>query len=382
MQILDKIPPLAPQILMRAPRGMWLLTAVLIALFLALQMTGLFIPIPFLLLLVTVAVSGAIAGTVSGTVSGLLMSGFIIYSWSIGSGPEPLTGNLFRALLGCAVSTMLGAYLGVIRDQLVSSYTELQNLKTELTLLGDQLATRVRRQTRYLEATGGELRAQQNQLEKITKHWIDTQEIERRNLARDLHDDVGQTLTALRINLDSGRRAADPESSAAGLLGKSTALVDTAIDSIRQLSLSLRPPVLDDLGLSAAIREHVSRLLRPACIEFELHDEGDDSIIDGENAIAAFRISQEAISNVLRHSEARHVRILVQTRDDSLCVEIRDDGKGFELGTEKNLADHFGLASMRERAALAGGKATIESAPGAGTNVRVRLPILPQAPAA
>lgn len=375
MQISDSIPRLAPQILMRAPRHMWLLTVALIVLYFVMRSANGVMPIPVPLLLISVAVSGAVSGLLSGTVSGLLLSAFIMYWWSIDVGPAPLTGTLTRALIGCSVSIALGIFLGLIRDQLVSSYTELQSKREELALFGEELATRVRRQTRELEDAQQELLEQQHRLKSITKRWIDAQETERRNLARDLHDDVGQILTALRINLDSGRRASDPDSSAAQLLDKSTGLVDSAIDSIRQLSFSLRPSLLDDLGLIAAIRENASRLLQIADIDLELTFEGDDKRVDSEIGIVAFRISQEAISNVLKHAEARHVKIHIATGDDLLRVDISDDGRGFVVDIDRNLSRYFGLASIRERAALAGGNAIIESEPGGGTSVHLRLPL-------
>ena len=157
------------------------------------------------------------------------------------------------------------------------------------------------------------------------------------------------------------------------------AIVDSAIDSIRRLSFSLRPSLLDDLGLSAAIRENSSRLLQDANIDLEFRIEGDDKIVDSEISIVAFRISQEAISNILRHSDASHVKVCVTTDDESLCVDIQDDGAGFDVTTDRSLAEHFGLASMRERAALAGGKTAVESKPGGGTRVRVCLPLTREA---
>ena len=375
MQILDKIPQLGPEILVRAPKHMWLLTVALIVMYFVMQSADRMLPIPVPLLLISVALSGALAGAQSGAISGLLLSAFILYWWWIGIGPPPLTGTPVRVLVACFVSTALGLFLGAMRDYVVDSFEQLQANRKELAVFGDELATRVARQTRDLEAARDKLRRQQERLQSITKRWVDTQEIERRNLSRDLHDDVGQILTALRITLDSGRRSADPDSPAAKLLGKSTGLVDSAIDSVRQLSFSLRPSLLDDLGLTATIREHTSRLLHDVDIKFELSSDGDDSNVDPEVGIAAFRISQEAISNVLKHSDAKNLKISVLTDEDSLCVEISDDGRGFDVSEERNLTEHFGLASMRERASLAGGSAVVESALGGGTNVRVCLPL-------
>ena len=375
MQSSDSIQQIAPQLLMRAPRHTWLISVVLIVLYFVVREAGGVLPLPVPLLLISVAISGALAGLLSGTISALLTSAFILYWWWIGIGPVPLTGTLARASIASALTIALGLFLGWMRDQLVSNYSELQSKREELALFGKERATRVRRQTQDLEDAREELQEQQRRLKSISKRWIDTQELERRNLARNLHDDVGQILTALRINLDSGRRASDPDSSAARMLSKSTGLVDSAIDSIRQLSFSLRPSLLDDLGLSAAIRENSSRLLQNADVDLELSIEGDDKNVDPEIGITAFRVSQEAISNVLKHAEARHVKIHIATGDASLCVDISDDGKGFESEADRNLSEHFGLASMRERAALAGGSTTIESKPGIGTSIRVCLPL-------
>ena len=375
MQILDKIPQLAPELIARAPKHMWLLTAALIVLYFLAQSANHVLPIPVPLMLISVAISGALAGAQSGAISGLLLSGFIMYWWWIGIGPAPLTGTLTRVLIACLVSTGLGIFLGAMRDYVVSSFEQLQASRKELAVFRDELATRVSSQTRDLEAAQDRLRRQQNRLQSITKRWVDTQEIERRNLSRDLHDDVGQILTALRITLDSGRRAADPDSPAVKLLVKSTDLVDSAIESVRQLSFSLRPSLLDDLGLTAAVREHASRLLNNADIDLQLSSQGDESNVDPETGIAAFRISQEAISNVLQHADAKNLKMSVLTDEDSLCVEISDDGRGFDVSEERNLTEHFGLASMQERASLAGGSTVVESELGVGTDVRVCLPL-------
>ena len=112
MQISHRIPQLAPQILMRAPRHMWLLTVALIVLYFVMRSSNQMMPIPVPLLLISVAISGAVAGLISGTLSGLLLAVFIMYWWSIDIGPPPLTGTLTRALIACSVSIALGVFLG------------------------------------------------------------------------------------------------------------------------------------------------------------------------------------------------------------------------------------------------------------------------------
>ncbi len=371
----ESLVDVAPRVLMRAPRHLWLLTPALILVLLAADHYGWFVPMPFLLLMVTVSVSGALAGAISGAISALLMSFYILYAWYAGFGPGALTGELWRVLLAGLVALVIGTGLGAFRDQLVRANENLRTSRRQLDQLNRSLADQVSKRTRELELTQDLLQRNQDRLRRISQRWIEMQETERRNLARNLHDDIGQSLTALRMKLDHGRRITNPDVKTVELLENGIELLDAAVDSIRELSLNLRPSLLDDLGLSAALREHASRQLQLADIDFTLSCEGDDRHVDAQAGITAFRLAQEAIFNILKHAGARRVDLTVRINEDSLDMEIADDGRGFDAGTETIEAHHFGLAGMHERASLAGGTLRVTSTIGTGTTIRLTLPL-------
>jgi PAS domain S-box-containing protein len=213
-------------------------------------------------------------------------------------------------------------------------------------------------------------------LRNLSRRVIGVLEGERAYLARELHDQIGQVLTAVKIKLQMlGRHIAVPALNAR--LDDSVHIVDAAIDEVRRLARSLRPSQLDDLGLIAALRAHVAAQaeLGKFHAQFSAPDELPPLADDIE--IAAFRIAQEALTNVLRHAHAGEVRVEIDTDGRDLTLLVRDDGVGFarESGSESAAGASLGLVSMEERAALAGGSVRIESAPGAGTEVRAVFPL-------
>lgn len=218
-----------------------------------------------------------------------------------------------------------------------------------------------------------ELGQRAHQLEVLSRKLIEAQEAERRAIARELHDDFGQVLSALKMNLRRLQRD-DPES---------TALVDGAIARMRDLAQALRPPMLDELGLEAALREHVKRETRRAGLAFRLTLVPVDQRPPAAIAITCFRVAQEALTNVIRHAEARLVEIELRKVNGDLQLVVRDDGRGFDVHAARERAIHGGsqgLLSLQERVALAGGKLEIDSTPGRGTTVRARLPLRDSAP--
>jgi PAS domain S-box-containing protein len=217
-----------------------------------------------------------------------------------------------------------------------------------------------------------ELRNYSSRLLALSRKLLRVEEDERSRLARDLHDQVGQALTALKINLQVIERlpAAGP---VALKIEECVQIADDAIQQVRTLVFDLRPPQLDELELAVALRSHAERLLAPAGIT--LHFSGPDvpppvlKTLD----IVCFRIMQEALTNVLRHAGARNVWIELTVEAQALTLTVRDDGVGFDLATTQQVAlrgDHVGLLSMDERAALADGRIELITAPGAGTTVR------------
>jgi two-component system sensor histidine kinase UhpB len=201
---------------------------------------------------------------------------------------------------------------------------------------------------------------------------LEVQEDESRRLARELHDQVGQVLTALKVNLQVIER--QPAAAPVALkIEECAQLADAALQQVRTLMLDLRPPQLDELGLAVALRSHAERVVTPA--NLALHFSAPDALPEMPLAIeiVCFRITQEALTNILRHAGARNVWIELAVAGDKLKLTVRDDGKGFDLAEAHRRAmggGSIGLLSMEERAALADGRIEISTAPGAGTTVR------------
>jgi signal transduction histidine kinase len=225
-----------------------------------------------------------------------------------------------------------------------------------------------------------EAEATRARLHATSVRLLEVQEAERRQLSRELHDEVGQALTAVRINLqmlgmipglaDAGSRLDD-----------SVALVDRILQAIRQLSLDLRPPLLDDLGLAAALRWYVEEHAGRANLTGEVIAEAAIDALPPELATTCFRVVQEAVNNVLRHAGARHVKVEARRAAGGIELIVGDDGKGFDVAAARQRAvggASLGLLGLEERVNLAGGRLAIRSAPGHGTEVRAWVPVPPR----
>jgi two-component system, NarL family, sensor histidine kinase UhpB len=198
---------------------------------------------------------------------------------------------------------------------------------------------------------------------------LHAQEEERARVARDLHDEVNQSLTGLLLRLEAARAEAPPALEPE--LAETKALANQAMSELLQLARQLRPTALDDLGLAAAIAGQVEQLGRGE-LDASFRADGDFSDLGDDPQLVVYRVAQEALSNAARHSGATRVEVALRRREDG-GVELRvaDDGRGFAFAeSERGL----GIAGMRERALLVGGELTIESRPGAGTTVRLLVP--------
>lgn len=212
----------------------------------------------------------------------------------------------------------------------------------------------------------------------LAKSVWHVQEEERRRLARDLHDGIGQTLTALANQL---QRIYD-DARGAGNLGLEHRLADAlditrgALHDTRELSRLLRPTLLDDLGLDAALAWLARTLSERAGLHISFHSELDEQRLHPDVETLLFRITQEALTNVIRHSDGRSARVLIKHTPMLLILRVEDDGHGFDTAqvahAERN-ASSSGLRGMRDRAELFGGRVEIRSAPGQGTVVQLTL---------
>jgi two-component system sensor histidine kinase UhpB len=198
---------------------------------------------------------------------------------------------------------------------------------------------------------------------------LQAQEQERARVARDLHDEVNQSLTGLLLRLEAAREAAPPELE--GELDETKALANQAMTELLSLARQLRPTALDDLGLAAAIAGQVEQLGRGE-VETDFAANGDFSDLADDAQLVVYRVAQEALSNAARHSGAAHIGVdLRRLEDGGVELEAADDGRGFAFDeSERGL----GIAGMRERALLVGGELSIESRPGHGTTVHLTVP--------
>ncbi|MCQ4315069.1 histidine kinase [Pseudomonas zhaodongensis] len=220
-----------------------------------------------------------------------------------------------------------------------------------------------------------ELEQANQRLQHLSQRLMEVQEAQCRQLARDLHDDIGQQLTGLKLHLQRLEGSLSHEPSLASLVGQLTEAVDEALNKVRSLSLALHPLQLETLGLQAAVHWHLSRFLEAGQTRWSLKLDGETVDLSPDIALVAFRIIQEAVNNVARHARAGTVNVRICRTDTALRVEIVDDGIGFDYLAARARAQSLGLTSMEERAAALSGEVNIASLSGGGTRVTVRLPI-------
>jgi PAS domain S-box-containing protein len=219
-----------------------------------------------------------------------------------------------------------------------------------------------------------ELKRAQLQLKRLSGSIMAGQEKERAAIARELHDELGQVLTALRIDaVWMLNRLKDADTTAADRARTMCDLIDKTIDEVRGIALRLRPSVLDDLGLIAALEWYTADLEKRSGIACIL-DYRNIPKVDDIVATAAYRIAQEAMTNVVRHSCATHVEVSLQMQRDTLMLTVTDNGRGFNT-KELSETECLGVAGMRERASLAGGALEIQSRSGKGTQVCCKFPM-------
>ena len=224
-----------------------------------------------------------------------------------------------------------------------------------------------------------DLAANQHHFRKLARSVLAVQEQERRRLARELHDGVGQNLTVQQHELESlagALRHHDPE--LAARCTRALEMCRTMLNDTRQLSRLLRPQILDDLGLAPALRWLMRSLSQPGGFEPELHIDAKLPPLGDDLDTTLFRVAQEALNNVVRHAHAKHVVLRLASRDGQVQMMLMDDGAGCEPDRAFERASRgetTGLSAMAERVELLGGRLRLLSSPGEGTQIRVSLPL-------
>jgi len=275
-----------------------------------------------------------------------------------------------RALRIAAVSLLLGLGLAlflllyptrVVRGQAGQLHRTLQLLREA----EQQLRAANRRLEQQVVEAVEKVRA-------LSARVVEVQEEERARIARDLHDGVGQALTALQIDL---RLAMSQPEQASGHLEQATRLVEEALAETRRAVADLRPGELERLGLPGALRSCVEGFEARTGVSTAFRVAGSLEGVPAEVARALFRILQEALTNVSRHAGASEVGVVVERRQEGIvCLTVQDDGRGFDPGGQ--LEREGGLRGVRERAEFCGGRAEILSVPGEGARIEVQLPLL------
>jgi signal transduction histidine kinase len=219
-----------------------------------------------------------------------------------------------------------------------------------------------------------EMQVAESELRTLSRQLVTAQEEERRSLSRDLHDQVGQVLTALRISLGNVQLLMEAAGIQAGSeLEISKRLVTQALRSTRDLAMGLRPSMLDDLGLEAALEWHVRQYAKISGVPATLHLTGPLQHLSDAQRTCVYRTVQEALNNAAKHSQAKNITVAIHSEAEELLIEIKDDGIGFD--SSHRTGHGLGLLGMRERVEQLGGIASVESGNGQGTAVSVRLPL-------
>jgi PAS domain S-box-containing protein len=312
---------------------------------------------------------------------------------SVNRAAERLTGYTRDELIGEQFSTLISPeHAGQVRGQLSPEPADAceTNYEVEITTKqGHRVPVEI--SSRLIFENGkpvgvqgcvrdiSERKRAQEASRTYSRRLIEAQEAERRRISRELHDQVGQILTAVKMNLHAlQKKCSKPEilSSIQDNMG----VIDEAVDQVRDLSVVLRPPLLDDFGLVVALRWYLDRQAQNCGVkaEFITRSLTEDDRFSSELETACFRIVQEAITNVIRHAKATHISVMLERNGSDLILLIVDDGAGFDIKTLRSsatIAATLGLRGMEERAQAVGGSIKLDSAAELGTEICARFPI-------
>lgn len=264
-----------------------------------------------------------------------------------------------------------------ISESLGSLRSEIIATLAVLLLLGAAAATaawfRIQRIQKCNQEAHEKIAEAREQLKSLSRQLVSTQEAERKALSRELHDVIGQSLTALKLELAKAEKIArNEESAATSHLQAIREVADQTLRATKTISLGLRPPMLDDLGLLSALNWLIAEFSRRTGIAVDFTADGTVSQLGEDHRTCVYRIVQEALTNCARHSQARSIGLKLDVGEELLALTVADDGVGFDI--RKQTGAGLGLLSMQERAAELGGRFEIDSVVGRGTTIRIAIP--------
>src|SRR5579859_3248546 len=212
------------------------------------------------------------------------------------------------------------------------------------------------------------------ELEGLSARLVQAQEEERRSISRELHDEVGQSLGALLVDVARLSKLVPSEDRITqAQIAQIKSVAETAVKSIRDIALLLRPPMLDDLGLVPALEWQAREISRRSDMEVEVQSQNVSEDLGDEIKVTIYRLVQEALNNAANHASAKNAKVTILQGQDKIAVEISDDGQGFDPERKRGM----GILGMEERVRRLGGALSINSAPGNGATVKAELPVLP-----
>lgn len=288
--------------------------------------------------------------------------------------PESRQTSIERHRRKMAGKSMPGLYeLSIVRKDGTEVPVELTSTST--TYKGQRANVVFIRDITERKRAEQELRGSREQLRALSAHLQSAREEERKRIAREVHDELGQVLTGLKMDLSwLGKRLSKDQTLLLEKTKAMSGLVDNTMETVRRISTELRPGLLDDLGLIAAVEWHAEEFKRLTGIRCQVASNWDGAILNQDLSTAVFRIFQETLLNVARHTHATRVKASLMKENGSLVMEISDNGKGItreDISNPKSL----GLVGMRERALLWGGEVDISGVQGKGTTVTVHIPL-------
>ena len=274
-----------------------------------------------------------------------------------------------------------GIYLDDVLDEVSTVQAELQNnvSETRMVLFVLMFVGMLLTATIISIARLSEQRFADARLKELSARQVDIQEEERKRVSRELHDSISQLLVSARYGLETALSKSSGKSQIGEPIGKSMKALDEAITEVRRISMALRPSVLDDMGLAAALKSLGTEFSLQSGIKVDVDAQQVRQTLSDEAKTALYRITQEALTNVARHAEAKHVRIRLHRNGNKVVFELNDDGTGMTRGSEtQDSGGGLGIRNMKERIDTLQGTIRFSKAASGGLAIRVVLPVVKQ----